>query len=341
MRKDLNQAETSTKKKKSARKHSSRPASRSHRNAGRAGHNPGPNWHALFFLCLAAVAIVLTVRFLVWNRGRTENEDAGADGSFDTEPLDFVLPGAVTDQGPLTVLALGNDPFSDDRSGDGLAELLADRLEATVYNGAFPGSTVATKNLEYQNSYPMDGLSLYWVAAALCGQKFDLMELVAQDTGDSAAQEAAKTLTALDLEQVDLLLILYDLQDYLDGRILYDEANLSNINSYYGALNASIQLFQETFPQLQIVFLGPPYGTSTQPDGAAVDADRDDLGNGALPDYINRALEACQSNGVSFIDLYYGAITPDGARYLTDGFHLNQEGRRRVADRVTFVLTGK
>ena len=39
-------------------------------------------------------------------------------------------------------------------------------------------------------------------------------------------------------------------------------------------------------------------------------------------------------NGVSVLDHYYGTVNEDDAETcLTDGYHLNKQGRERVADR--------
>ena len=55
-------------------------------------------------------------------------------------------------------------------------------------------------------------------------------------------------------------------------------------------------------------------------------------------DYLNWQLEASRRNGVSFLDNYYGAVTVDDTDCLTDGYHLNQEGRERVAERFAQIL---
>ena len=86
--------------------------------------------------------------------------------------------------------------------------------------------------------------------------------------------------------------------------------------------------------------LSQTYGTFTEGDGTLVDADRDDLGHGALTDYINWELEASRSNGITFIDAYYGAVTMEDGDCLTDGFHLNEKGRQKVAARFADVFSG-
>lgn len=303
------------------------------------------NGHVIFFCILGVVFLITIIRLILWNRGTDSGYDPNETTSeFDVEVLDYIQPldpsllEGHKDDGVTTILALGNDPFSDDRGDFGLAGLIAQKTGATVYNGAFPGSTIAMKNPEYDSSYPLDGLSLYWVTASLANQNFDLMEAVVSDLDSDSASEALKTLKETDMDTVDDLVLFYDLQDYMGGRIVYDENNLQNLNTCYGALNASIQLIQETWPHIRIFVLSPTYGTFTQGDGTEIDPSQDDLGNGTLVDYLNWQLEVSRRNGVSFVDTYYGAVTVDDADCLTDGYHLNPEGRSRVADRFAQIL---
>ncbi|MDO4333630.1 MAG: hypothetical protein Q4C58_13220 [Eubacteriales bacterium] len=303
------------------------------------------NGHVIFFLVFAILLIIMVIRLAIWNRGQRTDYDPNENTTeFDVELLDYVQPldPAVLkgreDDGVTTILALGNDPLADDRTENGLAALIEKESGAVIYNCAFPGSTIAMKNAEYNSNYPLDGLSLYWSAAALCNQNFDLMEAVVRDLNSESANEALKTIKSVDLTKVDALVIMYDLQDYMGRRIVYDENNHRNLNTVYGALNATIQLFQEEYPYIRIYMLSPTYGTFTEGDGTTYDCDRDDLGNGTLVDYINWELEACRSNGITFIDNYYGAVSMDHPDCLTDGFHLNQEGRQRVADRFMDVF---
>lgn len=303
------------------------------------------NGHVIFFIVLAALFLITIIRLLIWNKGQSTGYDPNESTTeFDVELLDYIQPldPAVLkdreDDGITSVLILGNDPFADDRSENGLASLIEKESGAVLYNCAFPGSTIAMKNAEYDSSYPLDGLSLYWSAAALCNQNFDLMEVIVQDLNSESASAALDTIKNVELTKVDALVILYDLQDYMGRRIVYDENNNRNLNTVYGALNATIQLFQEEYPYIRIYMLSPTYGTFTEGDGTTYDCDRDDLGNGTLVDYINWELEASRINGITFIDNYYGAVSMDNPDCLTDGFHLNQKGRQRVAERFMEVF---
>lgn len=305
------------------------------------------NGHVIFFLVLAALFIITIIRLILWNQGKHSgyNPNEQTD-EFDVELLDYVQPldpallEGRQDDGVTTVVAFGNDILSDDRSPEGLAALMEQETGAKIINCAFPGSTIAMKNPEYQNLYPLDGLSLYWSVAALCNQNFQLMDVVVPDLGNESASQALEALKSVDMSEVDAVVFLYDLQDYAGRRIVYDENNLSNLNTVYGALNASIALIQERYPYVRIYMLSQPYGTFTEGDGTVLDADRDDLGNGTLTDYINWELEAARTNGITFIDLYYGAVTMEDGDCLTDGFHLNAKGRKRAAKRFADVFAG-
>lgn len=305
------------------------------------------NGHVIFFIVIGVLLALTILRLLIWNAGKKSDYDPNdITDEFDVELLDYVQPldPAVLkdreDDGITTLLALGNDPFADERGENGLAAMMEKETGAVIYDCAFPGSTISMKHTEFQNDYPQDGVSLYLISAALCNQNFELMEAVAQMLNNTATNEALNTLKEVDMDKVDALIILYDLQDYMDRRTVYDENNTKNLNTVFGALNASIQLIQETYPYIRIYMLSPTYGTFTEADGRVVDCDLDDLGNGTLVDYINWELEASRSNGITFIDNYYGAVSMERTDCLTDGFHLNQKGRLRVAKRFAEVFSG-
>ena len=64
-----------------------------------------------------------------------------------------------------------------------------------------------------------------------------------------------------------------------------------------------------------------------------------DLGNGTLSHYLQLQLDVCMDYGVSFIDNYYGTINEDNYHdYMYDYIHLNDEGRRLVASRISRVI---
>lgn len=300
------------------------------------------------YIHLALLAVILlmfliaAIRLIIWNIGEDSGYDPNADTSeFDTEPQDYIQPMDASllegheDDGVTTIVTLGNAPFSDERGSTGLAEKIAQKCDATVYNCAFPDSYLSMKYEEYTDSYPQDALSLYLVTASFCGGDFTLMEHAAGLVEDTEGTQAAlDTLKNVDFSTVDMIVIMYDLSDYMDDRPVMDENNDINLITWNGALNASIDLIQQTYPHIRIVVLSPSYGQYTDENGNLVNADTEDLGNGTLPDYVLHEIDVAMANGVSILDNYYGSVTENQAEEcLTDGYHLNEAGRERIAQR--------
>lgn len=298
--------------------------------------------HYAILAVIVLMFLTAAIRLIIWNIGEDSGYDPNADTSeFDTEPQDYIQPmdeallEGHEDDGKETIVCLGNAPFADERGSSGLAEMIAQKCGATVYNCAFPDSYLSMKYEQYSDSYPQDALSLYLVTASLCSGDFTLMDYAAGLVEDQAGTQAAlETLKSVDFSTVDMIVIMYDLSDYRDDRPVMDENNDINLITWNGALNASIQLIQKTYPYIRIVVLSPAYGQYTDANGNVINADTEDLGNGTLPDYVLHEIDVAMANGVSILDNYYGSVTENqAAECLTDGYHLNEAGRARIADR--------
>lgn len=333
---------THCRKKKGGRKPERGISGRSPRGRKRRRRTRSDYIHLGLLAVILLMFLIAAIRLIIWNIGEDSGYDPNADTSeFDTEPQDYIQPMDASllegreDDGITTIVTLGNAPFSDERGSTGLAEMIAQKCDATVYNCAFPDSYLSMKYAEYTDSYPQDALSLYLVTASLCGGDFTLMEHAAGLVEDTeGTKEALDTLKSVDFSTVDMIVIMYDLSDYMDDRPVMDENNDINLLTWNGALNASIDLIKQTYPYIRIVVLSPSYGQYTDENGNLINADTEDLGNGTLPDYILHEIDVAMANGVSILDNYYGSVTENQAEEcLTDGYHLNEAGRERIARR--------
>ena len=339
---------TGSSAKASRRRSSGRSRKKGRPHSRRSGRGRKRRMERSDYIHLALLAVILlmfliaAIRLIIWNIGEDSGYDPNADTSeFDTEPQDYIQPMDASllegheDDGVTTIVTLGNAPFSDERGSTGLAEKIAQKCDATVYNCAFPDSYLSMKYEEYTDSYPQDALSLYLVTASFCGGDFTLMEHAAGLVEDTEGTQAAlDTLKNVDFSTVDMIVIMYDLSDYMDDRPVMDENNDINLITWNGALNASIDLIQQTYPHIRIVVLSPSYGQYTDENGNLINADTEDLGNGTLPDYVLHEIDVAMANGVSILDNYYGSVTENqAAECLTDGYHLNEAGRERIAQR--------
>lgn len=297
------------------------------------------NWHIVFFIVVGVLFLFAMIKLWLWNKGKASDYDPNeVTTEFDTETFDYIFPMTTErlkgheDDGITTLLCLGNAPFADNKGEGGLADALAKVMDGVAYDGSFDGSFQTLKNETYSPDYPADGVSLYHIVKALCTGDFSIPEQAAATMGDTAVN-TVKTLKNLDLSTVDMLVIMYDLSDYLDHRPVMDPNNEDNLVTWNGSLNASLKMLEETYPHIRTVILSIPASGKTI-DGFYVDGDIQDLGNGTLVDYLNFEMNVVMANGVSFIDNYYGSITVDNRdEYLKDDYHLNEKGIQAIAER--------
>lgn len=297
------------------------------------------NFHLIFFIVVIALFLFAIVKFLLWSKG----EDSGYDPNeitteFDVETMDHIQPmdssrfEGIEDDGVTTLLCLGNSPFADNKGENGLAQTLARKMGGVAYDGSFAGTYQTMYNKTYQETYKPDGLSLYPVISAICSGDFSLIEYVASTMTETEMQ-TVEMLKNLDYSTVDMLVIMYDLSDYIDNRPLYNQTDKNDVITWTGALNASLELIEETYPHIRTVVLSMPACGATI-DGYYIDGDKLNLGNGTIPDYLNYEMNVILANGVSYIDNYYGVITVENRdEYLVNDYHLNEKGIEAIADR--------
>lgn len=302
------------------------------------------NFHLIFFIVVIALFLFAVVKFLLWNKG----EDSGYDPDeitteFDVETMDHIQPmdtsrfENVVDDGVTTLLCLGNSPFADNKGESGLAQTLARKMNGVAYDGSFANTYQTMYNKTFQNTYNPDGLSLYSVVSAICSGDYSVVETVAATVGETEVQ-TVEMLKNLDYQTIDMLVIMYDLSDYIDRRPLYNETDANDLVTWTGSLNASLELIENTYPHIRTVILSTPACGKTV-DGYYIDGDKIDLGNGTIPDYLNFQMDVILANGVSYIDNYYGVITVENKdEYLVDDYHLNEKGIEAIADRFYYFF---
>lgn len=296
--------------------------------------------HLVFFGVVLIIFIFAIIRLAIWNKGIDSGYDPNEDTSeFDTEPLDHIQPlnssqlAGKADDGVTTIFCFGNSTFADNGSDNALAKEIGDIYDANVINASFSDSLQSKINENYSESEPRDGISLYSVTEALITKDFSQLDSSAAAISEEASTQA-DYLKTVDFSTADMMVIMYDLSDYIELRPVFDPGNTSNPITVAGALESTIQMVQEKYPYIRIVVLSTPASGKTV-DSYYVDGDIHDLGNGTLVDYLGYTAQTCVSNGVSFIDTYFGVINLDTRdKYLTDDYHINEEGAKAVAKRL-------
>lgn len=303
------------------------------------------NGHMIFFAVVALLFVFAIVRLVIWNRGIDSGYDPNEDTSeFDTEPLDYIQPlnsaqlADKPDDGVTTIFCLGNSPFADNGGDNALAKAIGERYDATVINASFPDSYASVKLTNYDvDESPEDGISLYHVTNALVNGDFTMVDTAAAELSDEV-QAQAEYIKTVDLSTADMVVIMYDLMDYVDHRSVMDPNDAENILTVAGSIQASAKLIQEKYPYIRIVVLSTPACGKTI-DNYYVDGDVHDLGNGTLTDYLGHTVAAATSCGISFVDTYFGVINVDNRdQYLYDDYHINEDGCNAIADRMAKLI---
>lgn len=299
------------------------------------------NLHMILLGAIAIIIITCAYKLYKWNKGTPSDYDPNYQTTdFDVEVLDSIIPLAPDklegrqDDGVTTILCLGNDPFSLNKGEHGLAEQIAAKSGATVYNASFTGTTIGATQAIYNDGYWMDALSLSYLAEAICTRDFDRVLAAAYCSYDPDFVPNVEMLQNLDMDSVDIICIMYDGIDYINKIPSDDPNDPFSIVAYTGALRSAITKIQETYPFIRIVVMSHTFCHSINDEGNFQNGDRVDLGHGTLSHYLQKELDVTLDCGVSWIDNFYGSINEDNyLDYMTDYIHFNDAGRELLAQR--------
>jgi len=308
------------------------------------------NIHIVLLLVIVIFIAGIVYKIATW--GVLVDPDDIQPGTYDNSydnmvPLvDAEINTVRTDySGDITILAFGNAPFADDRnSEDNLVNMIQKLTGATVYNCSISGSFLAAPWYTDEEKWPRDMFTFYWLTFLAMGsesvsnQYLNALELL----GDAAPPEAMdvyQTLTTIDLNTVDVIVLMYDGSDYLAGHEMYNDADSTDISQFTGNMVAGIEMLQADYPNIRIIVMSPTYAFGIDDDGNYVSSDIKTYGQHLLSTYVIKQAEYCIDHFVTFVDNLYGTINEDNApEYLIDNIHLNVEGRKKVAERFVKAL---
>ncbi|MCH5274547.1 MAG: SGNH/GDSL hydrolase family protein [Lachnospiraceae bacterium] len=309
------------------------------------------NMPLVIFFVIIVLLIVLVRKFTSYGRYITQAEiDAiPVPENAEMQNYDNIIALRTEDDGTFpeddgltTVLFLGNLFAEDKDSPNNPCNLFAKATGATVYNCAIEGSYMSSLNPYFQETaYPMDAFCFYWLTNIFTGNNYQIADLAYENMEEipEELQKSIDTLKNLNFRTVDVIYIMYDGSDYLDGRNVTNAENPMDIQTFTGAMAAGISFIQEHYPWIRIVVMSPTYAFGVAEDGSYISSDSKIYGDRKLSAYVIEQSYTAGTMDVSFVDCFYGGIHEDIASdYLTDNLHLNQAGRQLVADRMQDAL---
>lgn len=233
--------------------------------------------------------------------------------------------------GPWKIVALGDSIIGKEREGEAVHAYFKEYTGVPMLNAAFGGNLASAGKNADRYSYHEESLNLYALAEAICYRDFG-----AQKADMAASQikgwyfwEALDGLAKADLRRTDILLIEFGVNDYMAGKKLDNPEDALDVDTYGGALRYAIELFQKTYPNLDIVLVTPAfchivdYGMCTEVD----------FGGGTLDAYADMGKKVAAEYGLDVIDVFYefGMDQTNVMVYTEDGMHLSVEGRQMYA----------
>lgn len=305
------------------------------------------NPHLVIWIIIGILLIISIVKLIIWNIGSKSDYDPNnITDDYNTEALDVTYKintskiEGFEDDGITTVLMIGNNPITDRTDENGIPALVADATKADVYSAGFADTCLAAANSTYSEDYALDAFSLPYLTKAMCDGDYSLQDNAL--SANAVNQDYAASLDVLkntDYSKVDVLVFMYDANDYLQRRNLYDESNAYNTGTYTGALRASATQIAETYPHIRIIFMTPSFASVVNEDGSYSSGDTTNLGCGTIPNYLLFSIDVANECMFTVVDNYYGTIFEDiAADYLSDNIHLNDKGRQAMAARLSEAI---
>lgn len=309
--------------------------------------------HILFFAAVVIIVTIGVIKLSAWNKGVKSDYDPNAtDTGFDTESMDFYSApteeqtSGQKDDGVNSILLMGNNVLAKWRGeSDGIAALLEQYSGGKVYDLSVDRSYMSVKNFPFEEDYPGDVFSFYWMANCLANNDLTLLRDYSKVyEGDDHIADIIATAESIDMSAIDTLVIFYDHHDYEDGRLLQrvHGENERQTDSCVECLRQGIQLMRTNYPQIRII-VASPYYNFVEKDGKLLPSGETALKEstelvqyGTLADYLIAYMNTAAELGCSFVDNYIGTINADNYKeYLDDELkYPNAEGRDLLAKRI-------
>lgn len=242
-------------------------------------------------------------------------------------------PGCVERQ-QAQVVILGDSIMGNTRDDTAIPAQLQRVLGRSVFNGAFGGTCVGRIDREYRLTNTGDSLSLVGLTKAIAADDFGVQQTLRTREYISAYFESTiDALEVLDFSEVELMVIMYGLNDYYSGVPIYNEEDPLDEYSFTGALRKSLLYLRQVNPDMRILLVSTTYNWNIIEE---LTCEEFYTGYGIQEDYIRAEEEIAEELGVEFLDLYHDVYThekwEDWKIYTFDGLHPNEAGRKLLAD---------
>lgn len=299
-----------------------------------------PRWvHFAVLGVIVVIVLYYVFQIVKWNHSSIELKESD-EKNIAAELQDFITyrsdeqKAGHKDDGQETILMVGNDAITHDLGDTGIAAQIEKASGAKCISAGFPETTVARSA---NGNDPLDAFCFPSVIDAITsGDYSKLHEATSAVDNASLFEDSIKTLEDVDFDKIDTLVIYYNAQDLLKGRIGRNPDNQFDEVTYNGALATGIKKIQEKYPYMRIIGMTVTFCYGFDKDGNVVAGDKLELGNGDLFQYYLGMMTVCseaENPGVSVVDNYNGDISEENSKdLLVDNIHVNAECNKNIAE---------
>lgn len=238
----------------------------------------------------------------------------------------------------MQIVVMGDSIMAAERENNGdVPTLIGEAANAKVYNLAIGGTTAALLPNDQYNF-------ANWNSSGLLGMVNAIIGNINPDYfNDPVVRNILET---CDFSQIDYFVIEYGINDFTSRQIPQsrylengDILGVDTTHTYAGALDTAVTLLKDNFPNAQILLVAPHYCQFFEGSVFMGDAYSMNYGYGTLVDFFRCAgyvADQYKADGV----LFFNAMEESGIdaytaeKYLEDGIHLTNLGRRVYADEV-------
>ena len=213
----------------------------------------------------------------------------------------------------------------------GYPEDLESRLGTTVYNGGISGSKTIG------NGGDIDKLSLYEISLAISTGDWTAQDLAVEKLNFGNTSINYATLKSIDFSKIDYIVLAYGTNDFALANPIGTDTDLAPTQqTYKGAINKSLELLKNAYPNIKILLVTPIFRMS-----GTKDSDTYDWGTGHfLIEFVDATIAVGALNNVPVVDNYRNSPInkKTASKYLNDGTHPNYLGAEYIASKVANAM---
>lgn len=256
--------------------------------------------------------------------------------------VSFPMGNRKAGEGQAEIVIFGDSVFGLVRDETAISAQLQELLGKSVYNAALGGTTMARQEGDGRLDYGKGSLSMLGLAKSVEAGDFGVQRAVRiRENVTDYFPDVIQGLDELDFSKVETVLLQQGVNDYHAGTPIDNPEDPYDPYTFLGALRSAVRSLRHANPEIRIVLVTPTYAWYFQ-EGEELTCEEVDHGQGVLEAYVEAELQAAGELDIEVIDVYhefYPHENPeDWALYTGDGLHPNEQGRRKLAERLAEAL---